>query len=187
MLLLLLVSSGAICILYFIEMLSACVAMWLFDFCYPPKIKPLKQISHQYAFNDKLVSYLQNFNPLANYYDDLPMTMGDKLFINKILNNTQAPIVVDDLSGMMLLKIYFSRELFIKILTNAEYAILISAASKMYKLYTDAYPKYKDRLFIPNMFGYHDPNKIDVFKINEETIQWNRLFYFSKYSDINVN
>ncbi len=170
-----------ICLIYDVDMsiivvgIMGVVAYSFMRICFQSH-KRINPIIHTRC--DDLIKYLENYNPLIDYYSSIPLTNEDRRLIHKISNKTQDIIQYNKLSGIMLLKIYFRREQFINILTPIDYTELMQSAKNTYDIFSNGF----ENLFIPDMYGYRDVNVIDLSSLNNEIIELNELFYFNHCS-----
>ncbi len=175
---LIIISISCIYSVYAIELLSTIIAIWVINLCYPINDNTQNYIN-KLPTDNNLIEYLQIYNPLIDYYDTIPMTIGDKQFVNKIVYNSPLYVNPEQLSGIMLMKIYFKRNLLKRILNAHEFNELMSYATEVYDIYTTLCKKFKRGLFIPDMYGYRNIHKKNVLDLDETVVQLNEMFYFN--------
>ncbi len=169
-----------ICAVFNIDIIGLLVIFILFPLFYrDPDIVERKQ-PKKYIETD-LVIYLRDYNPLNNYYESLHYTSADMQFINKIMYNSSMRIFIHDLSGIMLLKIYFKREQLTHILNADECEEIISYARNIYSLYVSFINKHPGVLFIPNMNKHEIVCKQYRLHMDPKIVLFNEMFYFNRY------
>ncbi len=120
------------------------------------------------------IGYLYSYNPLYMYYKNLQTTAADDELLRNITRNEINIIDVDNLSGMMLMKIHFKREKLSEILGDT----IMRRAASTYEMYTKLFNKGK--LLLPDMYGYAGRDYEGLSNIDDATIELNELFYFNK-------
>ncbi len=120
------------------------------------------------------MGYIYNYNPLRMYYKELPMTAADKELIRIIRDSSNELVDIDNLSGIMLMKIHFKRERMREILDDR----IMRRAAKTYEMYTQLFGKGK--LLLPDMYGHSDRAYEGISSMNDAVVEFNELFYFNK-------
>jgi hypothetical protein len=120
------------------------------------------------------IGYIHNYNPLRMYYKELPMTAADKELIRIIRDSSHDLVDIDNLSGIMLMKIHFKREHMREILDDR----IMRRAAKTYEMYTQLFGKGK--LLLPDMYGHSDRAYEGVSSMDDAVVKFNELFYFNK-------
>ncbi len=181
-----------ICGVYVVDVISTAIALWLFNAQYSSSNSiyingDAIDAQNMPQTSDPLVVYMRDYNPLSDYYQTLRMTIADHQFIGKLIYNSRMPVPIENLSGMMLLKIYFKRELLKPRFSKEDFDKLMENANIVYDMYTLLYKKFKTGLFIPDMYGYRDPNPKDISCMNKQVVQINELFYFNMFQTYCLN
>lgn len=117
----------------------------------------------------QLTEYLEHYDPLAKSGIAGQPTRADIALINTIRKAIHArpthmePFNMDELSGIMLMKIRFKNAMVIKVLEPIDKrarSLLLRRADEFYNIYTQLFRSIPGSFHIPDMFGLATPNEV---------------------------
>lgn len=126
----------------------------------------------------ELLKYLSKYDPLQHInIIQCDRTSMDSKLLDKIYNSDESiQINPQELSRMMLFKIFFKRHLLLQtvpdILSRVEYNNIIAEATKMYNIYGRAVLEYGSTIIIPDMYGHRD--ELEIQDISQDVLDINR-------------
>ncbi len=138
--------------------------------------------------HSELLQYLSKYDPLQHInIIQCDRTNMDRALLDKISTSDKSiQINPQELSRMMLFKIFFKRHLLLQtkpdILSQSEYNNIITEATKMYNIYGRAILEHDSKIIIPDMYGHRRDTKIE--DISQDELDINKKLWCSSINSI---
>ncbi len=169
---------------YLLLTLSA-LLLYIYSYLFRVHKNNIQEPKPRYA---ELLQYLSKYDPLQHInIIQCDRTNMDRALLDKISTSDKSiQINPQELSRMMLFKIFFKRHLLLQtkpdILSETEYNNIITEATKMYNIYGRAILDHGSKIIIPDMYEHRGNTKVE--DISQDDLDINKKLWCSSINSI---